>query len=257
MTNKEILKIAMEQSAVDSNCTAEDFTRTENVIVRSAKNEKARIYLELPFICDIVTYGSNIVASVSEGYETAVREYLASTDAMHAFETPSIYKLNELMKPHGAAVCFQAEYWLPDLNILEALPCAYETRTLCPDDFAPLYTKEWSNALCEKRKFADVLGVGAYDGGKLIGLAACSADGENMWQIGVDVLPGYRRNGIASALTSRLTLLILEHGKVPFYCCAWCNIRSARNAVKSGFRPAWNQLTVRSRGFIDKINSGE
>ena len=29
----------------------------------------------------------------------------------------------------------------------------------------------------------DVLGVGAYDNGKLVGLAGCSADCEDMWQI--------------------------------------------------------------------------
>lgn len=55
-----------------------------------------------------------------------------------------------------------------------------------------------------------------------------------MWQIGIDVLPGYRRQGIACALTSCLALKILEHGKVPFYCAAWSNIRSVRNAIKSG-----------------------
>ena len=44
----------------------------------------------------------------------------------------------------------------------------------------------------------DVPGVGAYDNGRLVKLAACSADGDTMWQIGIDVLPKYRRKGIAS-----------------------------------------------------------
>ena len=65
------------------------------------------------------------------------------------------------------------------------------------DDFKNLYLPEWSNALCEKRKELDILGVGAFDKEKLVGLAACSADGEKMWQIGIDVLPEYRNQGIA------------------------------------------------------------
>lgn len=69
-----------------------------------------------------------------------------------------------------------------------------------------------------------------------------------MWQIGIDVLPEYRRQGIASALTSRLALEILSRGKVPFYCAAWSNIRSVRNAIKSGFRPAWADITARAGG---------
>ena len=48
-----------------------------------------------------------------------------------------------------------------------------------------LYLPEWSNALCSDRKNLDVLGVGAYDKDKLIGFAACSADCDDMWQIGL------------------------------------------------------------------------
>ena len=87
--------------------------------------------------------------------------------------------------------------------------------------------------------------MGAYDGERLVGLAACSADCDGMWQIGVDVLPGARRQGVAAALTSRLTGEIFARGKVPFYCCAWANIKSARTALKCGFRPAWAEVTVR------------
>ena len=90
--------------------------------------------------------------------------------------------------------------------------------------------------------------------GKLIGLAACSADCETMWQIGVDVLPEYRRKGIASALTSQLAVEIVKRDKVPFYCCAWSNIKSARNAIKSGFLPAWVEMTVKPASFVEEMN---
>jgi predicted GNAT family acetyltransferase len=75
-----------------------------------------------------------------------------------------------------------------------------------------------------------------------------------MRQIGIDVLPEYRRQGIASALTSRLAVGILERGKVPFYCAAWSNVRSVRNAIRSGFRPAWVEMTAKPADFVDKMN---
>jgi predicted GNAT family acetyltransferase len=75
-----------------------------------------------------------------------------------------------------------------------------------------------------------------------------------MWQIGVDVLPEYRRQGIASAVTSRLAVEILNRGKVPFYCAAWSNVKSVRNAIKCGFRPTWVELTVKSKEFVDNMN---
>ena len=148
-----------------------------------------------------------------------------------------------------------AEYFLPDLDFLKDIPCKYETRVLHAEDFKDLYLPEWSNALCEKRKELDVLGVGAYLDGKLIGLAGCSADCEDMYQIGIDVLPEYRRKGIACSLTSKLALEILKLDKVPFYCTAWCNLKSARNAVKCGFRPAWVELTARDTDFVNEFNN--
>ncbi len=112
----------------------------------------------------------------------------------------------------------------------------------------------WGNALCADRKELDVLGVGAYDGEKLIGLAACSADCDNMWQIGVDVLPEYRRMGIASSLTSNLAIEIIERGKVPFYCCAWSNLKSVKNALRSGFMPGWVEMTVKAANLVYEMN---
>ena len=87
---------------------------------------------------------------------------------------------------------------------------------LTPEDFSALYTKEWSNALCADRKSLDKIAIGAYDQGRLVGLAGASADCETMYQIGVDVLPDYRRQGIASALTSHLALENFKAGKGAF-----------------------------------------
>ena len=75
-----------------------------------------------------------------------------------------------------------------------------------------------------------------------------------MWQIGVDVLPEYRRQGIASALTSALAKEIISRNKVPFYCTAWSNVRSVRNAIKSGFVPAWVEMTAKPVTIVDEMN---
>lgn len=254
MTNNDILNIAMKQSAIDANCRAEDFTKSENIVVESTKNPAARKYLQLPFVCDLISYGTNIVASVDMRYKPIVGAYIGRYPAYHCFETPNMHVLDDAFGPHGMRVCFMAEYFLPDADLLAPSDCPYEMRILTAGDFASLYLPQWSNALCEERKELDILGIGAFDEGRLVGLAGCSADCDTMLQIGVDVLPGYRRQGIASALTSRLAAEALSMGKVPFYCCAWSNIASARNAIRSGFRPAWTELTVKPREFVEKMN---
>ncbi|MBQ8541820.1 MAG: GNAT family N-acetyltransferase [Clostridia bacterium] len=254
MTNQEILMIAMEQSAKDLCADASDFEKSENVVVLSMENADARKYLKLPFSCQLVSYGNNVVASVSHEFREIVEFYINKYPIEHLFETPNLHVLNDALMTKGQRICFMAEYFLPDVNSLRPLDCPYELRILEQNDFSDLYLPQWSNALCEGRKHLDVLGVGAYDNGKLIGLAGCSADCDTMWQIGVDVLPEYRRQGIASAITSRLAIEILQRGKVPFYCAAWCNVKSVRNAIKSGFRPAWVEMTAKSCETVDEIN---
>ena len=257
MTNREILEITVAQSAVDSGCRPEDFLYDGVTVVESKVNEGARKYLSLPFVCDIAWYGHGVVASVGKGMAEDVRRFLEAhaSKPEYLFGTPVVYALNEVLSPYGAKALFMAEYFLPDLDKLRAHSCPCELRVLGQEDFGPLYVPEWSNALCEKRKHLDVLGVGAYDdSGRLVGFAACSADCEKMWQIGVDVLPGHRGQGIASAVTSRLAQEILDRGKVPFYCAAWSNIRSVRNALRCGFRPSWVQLTATDTESVDKAS---
>ena len=255
MTNEYILRVAMRQSAVDLGCNEEDFLNKENRIVISKKDNHARKYLELPFECNLVSYGNNIVASVREDIKYVVKDYIERYRIEHCFETPNLNVLSEALARYDLKICFMAEYFLPDVTLLQKKHCIYKTNLLTQKDFADLYKPEWSNALCEKRKGLDILGVGAYDNGKLVGLAACSADCDDMWQIGVDVLPNYRRQGIATVLTSNLALETLKRGKVPFYCTAWSNVKSVRNAIKSGFRPSWVEMTAKSSKFVDEMNN--
>lgn len=254
MTNREMLYIAMRQSASDMGCDETDYLKDENVIKDLRLGKNARKYLKEPITCNLVSYGNNIVASVTEPVRDIVTEYISKFEFYHCFETPNMNWLNERLIKLGHKVCFMAEYYLFDADKKLDLTCPYETRILEQKDFKDLYLPEWSNALCADRKELDVLGIGAYDNGRLIGFAACSADCDDMWQIGVDVLPEYRRNGIASYLTNALAREIIKRGKVPFYCTAWSNIRSVRNAVKSGFIPAWVEMTAKPCDIVDKMN---
>lgn len=254
MTNEDIRRIAMEQSAVDLNCNRTDFLSDEKIVVPFSLNRNAKKYYELPITCNFVSYGNNIVASVTDEVRDIAAEYIRKFEFYHCFETPNLHWLNDRLMEKGHKICFMAEYFLPDMERLHELECPYEKRILEKPDFETLYLPEWSNALCEKRRELDVLGTGAYEGGRLIGLAGCSADAGEMWQIGVDVLPGFRRKGIASALTSALAIEIVKRGKVPFYCSAWSNIRSVRNAIKSGFIPAWVEMTAKPMETVDEMN---
>lgn len=64
MNNQEILRTVLAQSAVDHGADASDF-ESENIVILSQASAGARRYLMPPFPCRLVSYGNNVVASVS------------------------------------------------------------------------------------------------------------------------------------------------------------------------------------------------
>ena len=106
LTNQDILKIAMEQSAIDNNCNVSDFFKKENIITISKDNPLARKYLKLPHICNLVSYGDNIVAALDEKYKDIVEDYITKYQIEHCFETPNMHVLNDAFQSYGAKICF-------------------------------------------------------------------------------------------------------------------------------------------------------
>ena len=63
MMNREMMELAMRQSAEDMGCRVEDFKADKNVVVPIKLGKKARKYLKEPITCNLVSYGSNIMAA--------------------------------------------------------------------------------------------------------------------------------------------------------------------------------------------------
>ena len=75
MTNKDVLQIAMQQSAEDIGCSAEDFLANDNRIVPFKLGGNAKAYYKLPIGCNFISYGNNIVAAATEETSEIVKEY--------------------------------------------------------------------------------------------------------------------------------------------------------------------------------------
>ena len=91
----------------------------------------------------------------------------------------------------------------------------------------------------------DVIGIAAFRGGDILGMAGASADSAMFWQIGIDVLPEARGLSIGKILVTRLRDAILMRDRVPYYGTATSHMLSQNVAIASGFRPAWAELTTR------------
>ena len=90
-----------------------------------------------------------------------------------------------------------------------------------------------------------MLAVIALDGDTVMGMAGCSADTPELWQIGIDVLPEYRKRGVGRALVTLLRNEALRRGAVPYYGTSLSNLPSWRIALGSGFYPLWVETEAR------------
>ncbi len=91
----------------------------------------------------------------------------------------------------------------------------------------------------------DMLGIAAFQDGHIVGMAGASRDSSLLWQIGINVMPSSRQSGIATLLVSLMREWVFDHGAVPFYGTSLSHILSQRVAARSGFLPAWAEMSTK------------
>ena len=253
-----LLGIAMEQAARDCGCNPDDFLKESNTVVTPNGRCGSKKYLKGPQFCHMVSFGHGVVASVDARLADFMRSYLQSLgDPFRAFDTPYLNRIIREVACYNQSLCFMAEYFLPDPQLPAPLvPQDLEIRMLYGKEIARLYDdRRFSMALSyttdnEKK---DVIAAVGYLDGTLAGVAGASDDCEQMWQVGIDVLPQFRRRGVASALVWELSRQILELDKVPFYGAAWSNLASKRTAIQAGYRQSWVEISVKDNNFTEKL----
>lgn len=105
----------MEQSAKDCGCSPEDFGKQENTVLLSKPLCGAKKYYTQPHFCQFVSYGNGVVAVADEKVYDFVCQYLQSCRyPFYAFDTPHLNQISKEMQKYQKAVCFLAEYFLPD-----------------------------------------------------------------------------------------------------------------------------------------------
>ena len=227
------------QLAIDLNCSADDFDRDGFVFCEAKDHPGRRPFPRGERHFEMLTMGGAVVICATADLLAYIRDQLAGKNRDDAFAMPFV---------RGVGL-----YYLPDQ--LSPLPfpdaASYEWVERC--DMAQLYAFEgFHNAISYDigHPRPDVLALVARRGERIVGMAGASADCDMLWQVGIDVLPEARGCGIAAALINRLTIEILERGKIPYYGTASSNLASQRVAHRAGFAPAW---ACAYRGAFDAV----
>jgi GNAT superfamily N-acetyltransferase len=242
MTQNQMFAIVRRQLAVDLNCSPGDFDRDGIVFCQAKDNPGRRPFPREERHFEMVTMGGAVIVTATPDILPYIKEQLQGKTRDDAFAASFV---------HGQGVNF-----LPDKPQPLPLPDGFEFSFFQKEDIPGLYAHDgFRNAVQYdvNHPRPDVIAMTAKRDGVIAGMSGCSADCGMIWQIGIDVKPGYRGHGLAAALTNRLAIEIINRGKIPHYHTATSNIASQRTAYRAGFRPAW---TCVWKGVFDGILTG-
>jgi FR47-like protein len=236
--------------AADYACDEAAFTTDAISVVPFERRAGRRMYPVASKPLVIGSTGTGAVVSCDPRRVDWMRSLVAGIERDDLFEPATIAKINErvtaegqrLVGPHLRYACSRDRFRsVPQGELHVDLIAGVEVIELAES------TPSFPHALSSNHDLPipDLIAVVAREGNQIVGVAAAAAEADSLWQIGVDVLPETRQNGVGRKIVSLLTKAILERDAVPFYSTSPSNIASRSIAVGLGFWPAWTEIYAR------------
>ena len=244
LNTESALRTVRRVLAADCACEESLFDK-ESVFVVEAKEMEGR--RRFPFrenSLEVATMGNGVIVSCSADRLSWARENLGHLGRDDVFSAPAIVLMQELVARDGQVMGGPMLAYVCPQNRLrpQAAPGDVDITAVHGDGVLELHDSgRFPNALGQRIDAARprLAATVARQGGRIVGVAAASADCDEMWQIGIDVVPDCRERGIGRALVSRLTEAVFDAGSLPYYGTAPSNLASRRLALSLGYVPAW------------------
>lgn len=236
-----------EQLAIDLNAVKENFEQEENVVTILTPNLLKRRNIDDDLLFFMACFGKAAVAAVRPELEPFMTDYIANMDGFRCFDMP-LNILEQELKKHGAVISEIEEFYLLDRREIQPVNPAFEFEILEGEAIKKLYgDHRFHMALgyAQESDRRDMLAVVAYEKGEILGVAAASNDTDDIWQIGVDVVPEKQRRHVATDIVRIISNEVLKRNKIPYYGTAWSNIASKRVAMNAGYKPVWVEMKAR------------
>ena len=236
-----------EQLAIDLNAVKENFEQEENVVTILTPNLLKRRNIDDDLLFFMACFGKAAVAAVRPELEAFMTDYIANMDGFRCFDMP-LNLLQEELAKQGAVISEIEEFYLLDRREIQPVNPDFEFEILEGEAIKKLYgDHRFHMALgySQESDRRDMLAVVAYEKGEILGVAAASNDTDDIWQIGVDVVPEKQRRHVATDIVRIISNEVLKRNKIPYYGTAWSNIASKRVAMNAGYKPVWVEMKAR------------
>jgi hypothetical protein len=204
-----------------------------------------------PYTALLATFGTGTVLSIDPAYRGFAEAH--SPDHHYQAMAPEfVHPLVEEGRKRGVRMEAQS----PGLGF--ALGAPLDAPAPPPGLSLKVVDAGWMQEEMPRRRFENGVGRPGVNGRQSRNQFACVLfDGESqpaavagafltfgLYEIGVDVLHGYRGKGLAPIVVRAAAAAILARDQAPFYGCAATNIRSQRTALASGFLPVCSDAAV-------------
>lgn len=238
-------ELLLRQLAADFCVTEAEILDADHHFTVFKPHPDRRQYMEIrPCILKIAVVNGKLLFTGRADVIDRCRELYANANAPWFMEARNMAALDRELNAFGACIRHARPFYIADK------PLPVDT-----GDFTILrYTPETIGQFKGDARFEDaygfcddapdMLGVAALKDGQILGMAGASADSPHLWQIGINVLPEARGQGIASMLVSLIRNDVLASGRLPYYGTSISHLESQRVALRSGFLPAWFELVA-------------
>ena len=218
MDKEKIIKVIKKYLSEKFECNIADLDKKGLNIIKNKQDSKLKMLL----------FYDLILVSSSENMYDYVCEKLKDKNTYEVFEFPLVYG--------------QSIFYIPNLNKITKQDevSKYEFKLFDGNTNEIDLSSGFENAITfEDGKCISNIAYCAYEDGKVIGVAGADKVADDIWEVGIEVLPEYRKDGLATILTKNLTLKILEKGIVPIWSASVSNIGSQAVATNSEYIPLW------------------
>lgn len=238
-----------EQLALDYNASLEEVQSCKNILKHKMKQSGARGVGSNETLLQIGVYKEKLlIVAKDEVYDWCEKNLLPKSNVEWLCEPGVIYKLNQMLEQHGQFIADGHHYYLPVENTALDVKLDYEVQWYEGDAINQFEEDErFDEALLFTDGVENVLAVSALENGQILGMAGCTNDGPQLWQIGVNVTNEGQGKGIGTYVTWLLKNRVLEMGKVPYYGTVESHIKSQKVAIQAGFMPVFYEM------FSDEI----
>ena len=247
MDKYDVVKTVKKQLDIDMNCSESDFESCEIVVTEAAKNPGRNMFGDCDRMLNACCFGGSAVFSVNRELISELKTLFAGHDPSWIFEPKTLVALEEKLYLSGHNISDMYQYYVPDPEVAKTEEM-FDIQWIEQDELKQyLDLSVAQDALGFDEGAPDILAVAAKDNGKIVGMAAASLDSPLFWQIGAQVLPEYRGQGIATNLVGLLKDETLKRGAIPYFGSFSTHTVSQSVGYAAGFFPCWSKIVSSPR----------